>query len=234
MKTVALLIFSCISCLHSRGQVVIQNNINNSSVIEAYDLKGRPIANKPAEIEGTPYCTENWGRGTVIFSTGERADAIELNFNELDNTPLFRKGGEIFTFVHPVKEIRFRVDDKGSQKEYNFRNGYPNTSEKTTSATFYQVVTDGNKFQLLALVSKRIGEVFVHVGKTDKAYQQEKSWFIYDVAQNRMLQVPSGKKGMPEFLAASPNEVKSWVSSHKGFSVKEETDLVNMVTALNL
>lgn len=224
----------CIPCLHSRGQVVVQNNINNSSVIEAYDLKGRPIANKPVEIEGTPYCSEKWGKGTVIFSSGERADAIELNFNQLDNTPLFRKGGEVFSFVHPVKEIRFRVDETGSQKDFLFRNSYPETGSKMTPATYYQVINEGNKFHLLALVSKRVGEVFVHPGKSDKAYQQEKNWFIYDVAENRMLPVPQGKKGMQEFLAVSSNEVKSWVTTHKGFNVKEESDLITMVTALNL
>jgi hypothetical protein len=234
MKIPALLILFCISCLYSRGQVVVQNNLNSSSVIEAYDLKGRPIANRAAEIEGTPYCTENWGRGTVIFATGERADAIELNFNQLDNTPLFKKGGEIFSFVHPVKEIRFRVEENGRQKDFLFRNSYPEAGSKSTPATYYQVLTEGNKYHLLSLVSKRVGEVFVHPGKSDKAYQQEKSWFIYDVARNQMLHVPAGKRGMEEFLAASPNEIKSYLNGHKGFNVKEENDLVSMVSALNL
>ena len=224
----------CIPCLHSRGQVVVQNNLNNSSIIEAYDLKGRPIANKPPEIEGTPYCSETWGKGTVLFSSGERVDAIELNFNQLDNTPLFRKAGEIFTFVHPVKEIRFRIGETGSQRDFTFRKGYPDAGAKMTGETYYQVLSEGNKFHLLALVSKRVGEVFVHVGKSDKVYQQEKNWYIYDVANKKILPVPPGKKGMQEFIAASPNEIKSYLNGHKGFNVKEESDLVSMVSALNL
>jgi len=229
-KVFVFLAFSAItSALHSQ---VYHTNINGSKLVEAYDREGRGLIWKGNDIIGSPFVSESWGNGTITFADGKVAEITELNFDMYINKPLFRKLNEEQVFMDPVKEIRFAGKLNGHDRAFHLRNGYGpagNSSEKT----YYEVLMEGPNFHLLKYSRKSVFEEMVNIGKTAKSFKVEEDLMLYHVAANTIIKVPKSKKDFQAETVNFSSRITTYLESHKNFSPKKESDMMELVAALN-
>jgi hypothetical protein len=149
------------------------NNVAGSAFVEGYDIKVRPFTGKANEnIEGTPKLNENWATGEVRLSNNFLLKNVQLQFDLYENEVYFMKDNIVYTFADPVKEFTFSYGDGSDEKRVLFRKGYPDFQNHNDN-TFYQVLSDGDKVQLLKFIYKRIEEPDTYVSPGKKLYATE-------------------------------------------------------------
>jgi len=115
------------------------------------DINSIPLKEKAhTKMEGSPYLSDQFMKGTVVFKDGKIAKNINLNFDQINGAVVFKNESDLeFTFVTPVKEFEIPLIGK-------FRSGFP-PAKGTTENTFFKVLNDG-KTQLLKTQKKAILE----------------------------------------------------------------------------
>jgi hypothetical protein len=210
------------SVVTSGGKVIgVFDNINAAVV---------PVI-KPNDVEGSPYLSDYWNRGTVVFRKGKRADSILLKFDIINNSLYFEQDNLVMKFIDEVSSFQFNYLDGQETKTASFKNGYPDEGA-ANAQSFYQVITEGNSYHLLKYLKRIISEDYVYGGVAKKKYNVFDSWFVYDVKEKKLIQVKPGKSSITKKLTKESTRIED-LSKKNGWELKNEAELKALFDELN-
>jgi hypothetical protein len=217
-------------CSYSQS---ISSPVSTNFYMETYNIRGKPFVNPEAtNVEGSPLLNTEWGTGTVYFKDGAIAKGVELKFNLEKNELYFNRDGALFLFNDPITSFRMNFSYVGKQYDVLFRSGYPAT-EKLGASTFYQVLEDGAKFQLLNYRFSYLADSYRYGGTAKKAFIEGEELYVYDVAFSKLIKIKRGEQGI---LDAMPSELSSKILSiakSKRSKLKSNQDLIALIEELN-
>jgi len=205
-------------------------NLNSSAFVEGFDIKGKPFtAKKEESIEGSPMLNDEWAQGSVKFTNRRLLTKVELQFSVYDNELYFRKDNIVYMFADPVKEFSFSYSDNSGSHNVLFRNGYPDFDNRKGSS-FYQVLADGSKIQLLKYMYKRISENNPYASPGERTYNDIEELFVYDSAKGKLIRIKSDKTSLIKALPTCETNINNFFSARKKAS---EDELKSHVAKLN-
>lgn len=219
-------------CLILSGFAGAQIKVLGVQAVFATDREGRGIISSAKEIQGSPFATDEWKAGTILFSNGLTAKDDFLNFDLYSNKPAFRDGQNPLHFKDPVKQISYTVDINGQPTTYLFRNEYPAIGNQDRTF-YYRVMEDGANFHLLQLVEKTVAQEMVNIGVYTSRFVQQESWYLYDVKAAKMAKIPKSKKDLNSIAAELSPTLGNYLKEAKSVNPKNEEDLKRMVQLLN-
>ncbi len=208
-----------------------QTIINGIQALPVIDQDGHVRMLGGNNIQGSPYVTEIWKEGSIVFSNGISIKGGLLNFDLYSNKPIFRDGDNIFHFRDPVREIKYEAEFNGKLRTLIFRNEYPPIGNQTRSF-YYRVERDGAAFHLLQLVAKIVHEEVVNIASYEKKYVQKEDWYLYDVSANKLLKLPKNRRDLLADAAGLSPALSAYIKS-KNPNPKDPQSLAAMVEALN-
>jgi hypothetical protein len=124
------------------------------------------------------------------------------------------------------------VDKENNNISKKFMCLFPSI-ENNTPATFYEVLGNGDQFQLLKYTHKRIKETVVYGGAPLKEYVMDDLYYIYDKAGKKMLALGSShslkavKKVLPNYAA----QMDAYLNTNK-LNLKKEEDMIQLLQQL--
>lgn len=217
--------------LQSMGQSTT-SSVSTNFYVEAYNIRGRPFVNPDASnIEGTPLLNLDWGKGTVYFKDGSVAQNVDLKFNLEKNELYFNREGEMFLFNDPVMSFRMSYSTSSGKKEVHFRSGYP-LNGRLIKETFYEVLEDGAKFQLLAYRSSYLADSYQYGGQAKKAFKENEELYVFDVAFGKMTKIKRTEVSLFEALPDLKDKISNSIRSNK-LKLKTNEDLKKIFAELN-
>ncbi len=193
--------------------------LTNKAFDESYDASGKPFAKNPnSNIEGIEVLNQNWGRGDVKLTRNKSYENAELQFNIVTQQLFFKKEGTIFAFGDNVLSFTINYDINGKAKSEYFKNNYP-AINKQTNASFYQVINEGKKIDLLKFLSKKKEERYEYNQPFKLVYTDESEWYYFDKTN---AQISSIKNSIIDLQKKYPN---NWDTVTAGFQPKNKKHL---------
>ncbi len=210
----------------------ISSNVSTNFFVEAYNIRGRPFTNPDASnIEGTPLLNQEWGKGTVYFKDGAVAQNIELKFNLEKNELYFNRDGEMFVFNDPILSFRMTYSSSAGKKEVHFRSGYP-VNGRLLKETFYEVLEDGAKFQLVAYRFSYLADSYRYGGQSKKVFTENEELYIYDVAFGKISKIKRSESSLVEALPDLKDKISTVIRDQK-MKLKSNEDIKKIIAELN-
>lgn len=210
----------------------ISSNVSTNFFVEAYNIRGRPFTNPDASnIEGTPLLNQEWGKGTVYFKDGAVAQNIELKFNLEKNELYFNRDGEMFVFNDPILSFRMTYSSSAGKKEVHFRSGYP-VNGRLLKETFYEVLEDGAKFQLVAYRFSYLADSYRYGGQSKKVFTENEELYIYDVAFGKISKIKRSESTLVEALPDLKDKISTVIRDQK-MKLKSNEDIKKIIAELN-
>jgi hypothetical protein len=211
----------------------ITSQVSTNFMLEAYNIRGRPIVNKDvSNIEGSPLLQTDWAKGTVYFRDGAVVQAIELKFNLEKNELYYNKAGELYLFNDPVTSFRINLRSEDQSEETLFRSGYP-IHGKFSKETFYEVIADGAKFQLVNFRFSYASDIYIYGSTgTKKKFTPGEELYVYDVAFGKMLKIKRSQGSIEEALPDLRAKIGQITSNNK-LKLKTDEDLKRLFELLN-
>lgn len=189
MKSVlySIILFSFFST-NSQAQTL---GATNKAFDESYDASGKPFAKNPnANVEGSEVLNQNWGIGDVKLTRNKKYENAELQFNIVTQQLSFKKEGTVFTFGDNVLSFTMTYDLNGKSKNVYFKNNYP-AIDKQSNASFYQVILEGKKLDLLKFIYKKKEERYEYNQPFKLVYTDESDWYFFDKTNSQMELIKS-------------------------------------------
>lgn len=121
--------------------------------------------------------------------------------------------------------------DSDQVRTVTFRSGYPAIKKKTES-TFYQLIADGDKVQLLNYVSKEIRENYTYMGPVRKEYQLTNTWYVYDVKTGAIENINLNKISLIKALPAFADAIRLFADT-KNYKFKSDKEMMELFAVLN-
>jgi len=201
-------------------------------MIEAYDVSGKPFtASARVGVEGTAMLSDEWKEGMVIFEKGYSINKIELQFNLFENELYFKKDNVIYTFADAVREFSIPFNDEGQIRMLKFRNGYT-PQHKRTLNSFYQVLADGKKVQLLKYVSKIVRERYEYSAPVKKFYEKKEELFIQDNLTGELTAIKKDKQSVIKALPSYSSSINK-LTKENDLDLNAEAGLIRLIELLN-
>jgi hypothetical protein len=232
LKRLSLIVVPIWLAIQVSGQS-ITSQVSTNFMLEAYNIRGRPIVNKDViNVEGTPLLYADWSKGTVYFRDGGVVQAIELKFNLEKNELYYNKSGELYLFNDPVLSFRINLKDDERTGESLFRSGYP-IHGKFSKETFYEVIADGTKFQLVNYKFSYASDIYVYGSTgTKKKFTPGEELYIYDVTYGKMLKIKRSQSSIEEALPDLRNKIGQIAAVNK-LKLKSDEDFKKLFELLN-
>jgi len=207
--------------------------VSTNFYMETYNIRGKPFINPEAtNVEGTPLLNTEWGSGTVYFKDGAIAKEIELKFNLEKNELYFNRDGSLFLFNDPIASFRMKYASVGKQFDVLFRSGYP-AAGKLGPSTFFQVLQDGAKFQLLDYRYSYLGDSYRYGGTAKQAFIEGEELYIFDIAFSKMIKIKRGEQGLLESMPAELSSKIISIAKSQRSKLKSNQDLMMLVEEKN-
>jgi hypothetical protein len=214
------------------AQSIVSGGVSTNVYVEAYNIRGRPFNNPEAtNIEGSPLLNQNWGLGTVYFKDGSVAQNVELRFNLEKNELYFNREGEMYVFNDPVISFRMNYSVSTAKKEVHFRSGYP-VNGRLSKETFYEVVEDGAKFQLINYRFIYLADSYQYGGTAKKIFTEKEELYVFDVAFGKTSKIKRSEADVLNALPDLKEKIVSIVSKNK-LKLKLNEDMKKLFTELN-
>ncbi len=219
-------------CISGAFTQTLPNNIDpHSGFIEAYDVNGKPFAASNKPVAGLSVLNDSWGKGEVKFRNGFTLKDMDLKFDLFSNELHFRKDSIEYSFVDPLKEFTMVYPQNDEMRSVVFRSGYPRQERKTEN-TFYQVVADGQKLQLLNYMSKQVREEYEYLNPVTKSYQLDNAYFVYDVKSGVLKKVNLNKTSFMKALPKYADAIQKF-SAEKNYKLNSEIEAKELFQNLN-
>lgn len=186
---------------------------------------------KPDNVDGSPFLSDDWNKGTVVFKKGKRADSLPLKFDIINNKVYFQQDSLALEFLEEVSFFRFNYHEGTVLKTASFKNGYPEEGA-LNSATFYQVFAEGSSFHLLKHLKRMINEEYVYNGPAKRKYVVQDIWYVYDVKKSQLIQVKPNKAFLQKKLKAESARIDELCNNNK-WDLKTTDEMVALFTELN-
>lgn len=228
-QVLTLISICCMLQLKSQG-VLTGGAIKN---IQFMDAGGKLLPLGGTNVQGSPYLSEKFTMGNMVFSNGMKAADSNLNFSLFDQQMYFIKNQNLYLVQIPIKDFEMDVlDAQNVVSTKHFRNGFPPLL-LNNQYTFYELMVSGKSLQLLKLSQKRINETTVYGAAPIKEYATDIQYFIYVSEENKMVSLGSNlsikafKKALPNLVA----KIEEMVNAQH-LNVKEEIGLIKLIELL--
>lgn len=204
---------------------------NNGYQLDAYDVKGKVLTGAVKATEGSALLNPDWGTGMVKFKNGYWVKSMSLKFDLEKNELYFQKADMQLSFVDTVREfiINYNIDGNGAAAF--FRSGYPAVA-RNTPETFYEVLSDGPKLQLIKyrtrimLQRNNYGEGYTNY------YKENTQLYWYQPSSGKIVKL----KKVPDELVEDFPEFKAWVSEfqkNKQYRFRNDEELMELCLYIN-
>jgi hypothetical protein len=181
------------------------------------------------DVEGSPYLTKDYNKGTVKLANGSTYKDILIKYNQIDDVIYFQRGDDVLSFVEPVKEFTIAYIKGAKALNGHYRNGYPAIG-KNTEKSFYEALTDGTA-QLLKRTSKYIIKNKPYNSATEtQTINEDISYYIF--ADSKMTLIKKDKKYILPALNNKQTELDTFIKSNN-LNLKNDDDLTRLVVYYN-
>ncbi len=205
---------------------------------EILDLSGQPIpVGSNSGIEGTPLLQSKWAYGVVVFENGATYNDSSVNYSLFDDKLFFKRNEKIYPVNYAVKEFSIEnVEDSRGNKVHHFKNGFPEMAgiNKKNNYTFYEILFEGNSFELLKWKHKKIEEIYNYGGPLQTKYSLEQQYFIYFPIENKIVElgININLKELRKKIPAYSNQIETYHAAHK-LNLKKDEDLIQLFLFLD-
>lgn len=213
--------------VYSQGNGIV--GINASGMMENFDATGKRIPSNNQQITGSRMLNDEFSLGVIKLNGIENPVNLLVNFSLYTNQLFFKKDSLTLAFVNPVESFSILLKDKEANKVMNFKCGYPSVGHNT-SKSFYQVLEDGNKFQLLKYLYKIVQDKFSYNGPVQREYAYRELFFIYDTEKKTITEIKPSVKFISKVLPALAFSAENYAARYK---LKNEEDLRGWIVSLN-
>jgi len=222
------LLFFILQFLFANSQGVLGDDRNLT--VEAYDLTGKriPLGEQMSAI-GNKMLNDQFSEGIVKFQGSPAIYHLMINFSLLDNELYFKKDSLILAFEKPVDSFSMIVKNKGITKIMNFKRGYPESASNSKNS-FYEILINGPKLQLLDFHYKVEEERYSYGGPITKEYAERHKFFIYDVIQKTISEISPTLKSIKKSLPLYSSIIEKFTDDNK---IKTSDNLASLVTYIN-
>lgn len=213
------------------GSAFGQNLGGSGYQLDAYDVRGRVFTSTSNEEEANPMLNLKWGKGMVQFSNNFWVKEMDLQFNLAVNELYFRKNDQVYTFADSIREFMLVYADENTSRMVRFRSGYP-PQGKCTNATFYEVLADGNRLQLLDYRTKNLQVINNYGEGTKKVYKEIHQLFWYEPLSRRLVKAQRDAAILKQEFPELASRVDA-LFQEKKFRLRNEEELVEFMNRLN-
>ncbi len=235
MKSILRLILTILLFIAGLNNIFAQSitsQVSTNFFVEAYNIRGRPFTNKDAiNVEGSPLLNNEWKKGTVYFKDGSVSKDVELKFNLEKNELYFNRNGEMFTFNDPIASFRLEMENEGKSEELLFRSGYP-PHGRHNKESFYEVVADGAKFQVINFRYSYLADTYVYGGSSKKKFTPNEELYVFDLAFGKVIRIKRSEAAVMDAMPDLKNRI-SQICSTKKLKMKTNGDLIILFNELN-
>lgn len=191
----------------------------NKAMDESYDASGKPFAKNPnTNIEGSEMLNQEWGMGDVKLTRNQSFNKIELQFNLVTQQLFFKKEGTVFPFGDNVLSFTLNYDWNGKSYSVYYKNNYP-AYGKQTNASFYQVIFEGQKTDLLKFVYKKREERYQYNEPAKMVYADQADWYYFNKSNAQIMPI---KNNLAEIQKNYP---ANWEAVNAKFQAKNKKHL---------
>ena len=193
------------------------------------DADGRPLLERRyTDVQGSPYMTDNWQKGTVKLGNGQVHKNVDLKYDKAAEQLTFKgKEGTPLTFIQPVKEFTLPMDNGTGVMV--FRNGYKPVDD-AASNTFYQVLSDGETALLKRSIKKVLENKPYNSATTVKTFADVNNYYL--VKNGSLIKVKRDAKDILPNLTDYSAELQSFIKENK-LNLKSEPALIMLITYYN-
>ena len=231
MKKLLLLYCIIIPAALVKGQSV-DRNFNGIAMAEAYDVHGKPFTEvNKTEINGSAVLNENWGTGFVKFKNGIVVRDMLLQFSLYENELYFKRDNIVYRFDGEIVEFKFTYEEDNIARTVFFRKGYPDYKINNANS-FYQVITDGYKVQLIKFMYKVTADELSYGGPVRKKYDQKEQLLFYDVQQSKLIPFKKDKSFFTNNFPGYTDIINRYIQE-KNTRSYTETELAELVKLFN-
>ena len=202
--------------------------------IKISDVGGRLLPMGANGVEGSPYFSEKFMNGRIIFPDGMVMNDTSLNFSFVDNRLYFISNNNLYQINKNVKEFYLEQKEaSGDVITHHFISGLP-AVEAFTSATFYELLSPGKNIALIRNIGKQIKETSVYGGAPIKEYSSTINYFLFYPTANKIIRIGDrlNIKNLRKVLVNELPIVDGLVVPNN-LNVKNETDLIRLIGLLN-
>jgi hypothetical protein len=208
---IILLCTSTTSMLAQKTVDVTDGNVSALSSSFFNVVAGEPIVSaKFAKIvEGTPYFSDEWMKGTVVINGGQQFNGVYLKLDLIDNEVHYRdpKGNELVATTLIKKIILF---DSSAQQVFTFVNGeYINANSSIKG--WYELLVEG-KASAFKLIKKQINETKPY-GSATIEQSVRTSFQYYALYNGNYIQVKKFKE-LPDVLSDKKDEITKYIKDN--------------------
>lgn len=186
---------------------------------------------KSQDVQGSPMLSERWSLGSVKFKSGKEFDSLRLQFNLETNKLLFSSQGLTLEFVDTVTESSFEYIENGQQRKVLLKNGYPE-SDGHNNSSFYAVLVNGPKFQLLQYKAKKALSQYNYNSTSSIVYKEWDELFIYETKTGAMHKVKEKKAAVLNALPGLSTVINEICSQHK-LELNNTTEMAALIGFMN-
>lgn len=195
------------------------------------DINGRPMFEyQYTDVQGSPYFSESWIRGSVKMENGKTYADVELKYDMVTDELLFKNAkGEMLRFVDPVREFRLLPADGLHAEALFFKSGYKPSSDASANA-FYQILTNGQT-RLAKRLTKKVLENQPYSSATIiKTFELVPIYYV--IKDGLPVKIRKDKKAMLAALGDYSEELAEFIRAKK-LDLKSETDLIALMNYYN-
>jgi len=225
--TVALTTFFLVSNIRVMAQTIPSTT---SQLNLQYDDGRLATEVNHAEIEGSPYLSDEWINGLVKFGDGRTYKDIPLKYNQANDVLYFQNDKkETLTFVKQVADFIITYSSDNEDHVKHFKSGFADISGYTTQ-NFFEVLVEGTA-QLLKKNHKHIvSESGMALGTTTQKYADSESYYL--VIADKAYTLKRDKKAILAILANKQAELEQFIKTNK-LNLKEDRDLAKLIAYYN-
>ncbi len=224
MKLILTLTISLCALNNALTQQINQGNFADYLMVESrFNKKG-------SDLQGSPYLSDNWAPGTVVFKNDYKLDKVLLRLNVFENLlEIDFKNVEYAAKASDLKE--FSLIDPTIQKNVVFRK----VTLKDDENVLVQIIVEGkaltgvvNKMRRARGVSSGSGAEVLNPTKDRILLYKEYYFFKGEVINQFSLSKKSFLKAIPDHV----NEVEAYLKAND-LHIKSEEDIAKAVTFYN-
>jgi hypothetical protein len=204
---------------------------NNTRAQSIENDKGTMIVKKSyVDIEGSPFLTDDFNKGTIKLSNGVTYKDTPLKYDQVEDVVYFQgKDGQTLMFAQPVNEFTISYIKDNTVYNKHYRNNYPPIA-KNTDKSFYEILTDGTA-QLLKRTIKSIQEDKPYNSATiTRNINEDVKYYLF--ISGKINQIKKDKKSVFSVLGNKQDELEKYMKTNN-INLKNDEDLAKLLAYYN-
>ena len=230
--------FLLIISLHTKGQATGKHmgatGVGGDLSIQNTDGKMIPIGAQ-ADTKGSPLLLDTWVSGTVNLKNGSKFNDSALNYSLYEDKLYFKRDNQFFIVTGLINDFYLAADNTSKSTQlYHFVSGYP-ASANSNENTFFQLLSDGGRYQLLKWQHKKIREVYNYGGANETEYVNQEAYYVFEKSAHKMWSITGNKTNAQQIkntLSVDESTWKAYLENHSAIE-KGEQALIDFTKFLN-